>query len=279
MDPSFNQWSGGHGYSSNSQPYSTGRGYAVSMPSVVNYAPFPNYFNYPSAHNQWNPPPPNNGMQMVPTSSNNAQSHNPPRNQNGNSNPFVIDRKRTSVAECESGRNVRVKTEATAATAAPNQASDNSDETHVIFAIDFSSSMNVADVKSSDKNGSITRWNAVFKCVESLLDKQLEEQDTVDSNNNASKCLISLLIFNNESRVLIHKMHLIGDGKSVKEALRAAENDNKPKGGTSFSAGFHEASILAEGYDNVLVVFLTDGRPGDLRPHPPVDSSYAMQAT
>jgi Mg-chelatase subunit ChlD len=222
---------------------------------------------------------------MVPTTSNNAQSHDPPRNQNGNSNPFVIDRKRASVAEGESSRNVRAKTEPTAA-ATSNQASNNADETHVIFAIDFSSSMNVADVKSSDNNGSIPRWNAVFKCVESLIDNQLQEQDTVikeeeggEELNNRSKCLISLLIFNNESRVLIHKLHLCGDGTSVKEALRAAEKDNKPKGGTSFSAGFHEASILAEGYDNVLVVFLTDGRPGDLRPNPAVDSGYAMQAT
>jgi Mg-chelatase subunit ChlD len=306
MDPRFNPWSvtGGGGYSSSNQlPNSTGRGYALSMPmpSFANNPP-PNYYyrNGPimvRPQNQRNPPP-NYGMQTVPTNNNNnaviSITHNPPRNHNGNSNrapSFVIDRKRENITDDNNVRNVRIKTEpsnqanniqvkterATAITNAPS-----TNDTHVIFAIDFSSSMNVSDVQST--NGSnITRWNAVFKCVNSLLDKQLQEQDTVDEQDagaaaSGNKCLISLLTFNNESRVLIHKMTLDGDGSTVKMALRAAEKENKPRGGTSFSAGFHEASILAEGYGNVMVVFLTDGRPGDLRRDPPVDCRYAMQA-
>lgn len=136
--------------------------------------------------------------------------------------------------------------------------------------------MNIRDVKST--NGMVTRWSAVFKCVDSLLDKQLQDQGTVDDEEE-SKCLISLLTFNTESQVLINRMKLDGDGSRVREALRAAEEDNVPRGGTSFSAGFHESSILAEGSHNVMVVFLTDGRPGDLRANPPLDSSYPMQET
>jgi Mg-chelatase subunit ChlD len=175
-----------------------------------------------------------------------------------------------------------VKTENAATSNAANNNGIDS-ETHVIFAIDFSSSMNVGDVQS--QNGKLTRWNAVFKCVDSLLDKQLQGQNTVDDDaENRYKCLVSLLIFNNESRVLINRMSLDGDGALVKAALQAAERNNRTRGGTSFSAGFHEASILAAGNnqgvsDNVMVVFLTDGRPGDLRPNPPLDSTYPMQTT
>lgn len=168
----------------------------------------------------------------------------------------------------------RIKTE-------PGNAATGEDETHVIFAIDFSSSMNVSDVKTH--NGTMSRWDAVFKCVNSFLDKQLQDQDAAQGHQQ--KAVVSLLIFNNESSVLINRMELVGDGASVKVALQVAQSDNRPRGGTSFSAGFREASRLAQGNhqeavcDNVVVVFLTDGRPGDLRSYPPMDSSIAMQAT
>ena len=79
-------------------------------------------------------------------------------------------------------------------------------------------------------------------------------------------------------------MELDGNGNRVRAALRAAEKDSRPRGGTSFSAGFHGAAMLAtrnetESSDNVMLVFLTDGRPGDLRSNPPPDSSYPMQTT
>ena len=47
-------------------------------------------------------------------------------------------------------------------------------DTHVIFVIDASGSMREADVKSC--KGNISRWDAVFKCIDSFLDEQLQQQ-------------------------------------------------------------------------------------------------------
>eukprot|EP00804_Cyclotella_cryptica_P003223 CCRYP_010475-RA/>CCRYP_010475-RA protein AED:0.04 eAED:0.04 QI:74/1/1/1/1/0.5/2/0/417 len=208
----------------------------------------------------------------------------------------VIDRKR-EIRENESARFCdahvkRVKRDTTRndevvedvnVSASANQSPKDS-EMHVIFAIDFSTSMNTADVNS--RNGKISRWNAVFQCVDSFLDKQLQQQRQQGggTDDQYHKCVVSVLIFNNESQVLLNRMQLDGDGTSVRAALKAAEKGHTPKGGTSFTAGFHEASILAAGSndvntDNVMVVFLSDGRPGDLRPRAPCDAKIPMQTT
>ena len=49
----------------------------------------------------------------------------------------------------------------------------NYSNTHVIFAFDCSKSMKTADVRT-DK-GTISRWDAVFKCVDSFLNEQVQK--------------------------------------------------------------------------------------------------------
>ena len=75
-------------------------------------------------------------------------------------------------------------------------------------------------------------------------------------------------------------MLLDGDGAKVRAALKRQKAKNKPSGGTYFSAGLKQASTLANGSgnDKIVLVFLTDGRPGDLVPEPPAIGSE-MQTT
>lgn len=138
--------------------------------------------------------------------------------------------------------------------------------THVIFAIDFSSSMNNRDVRTS--KGEMTRWDAVFECTHTFLTQQLQSSGDDDA---ASDCIVSVIIFNDEARVLLSRIPLLGDGSNVLKKLRAAKNKYMPVGGTGFSAGFGEAERLAAARpgDGVILVFLSDGRPGDLRTDPP----------
>ena len=153
--------------------------------------------------------------------------------------------------------------------------SDLSSDTHVIFVIDSSSSMRKRDVKSSQ--GNISRWEAVFKCIDSFLDEQLQEQ-ALTSNTS---CFVSVVIFNTKSRILLNRMLLEGDGASVRAALQRQKVRNKPRDGTHFSAGLKQASTLANsdpGNDKIVLVFLTDGRPGDLASKPPKIGSE-MQTT
>lgn len=141
--------------------------------------------------------------------------------------------------------------------------SENSD-THVIFALDCSGSMRERDVKSS--NGKISRWNAVFSCVDSFLGEQMKQQGSDES------CFVSVLIFNTKSKVLMNRVALNGDGDKVRSVLNRAKKQEKPKSGTSFTVGFKAAYTLAASgskNDKVMLVFLTDGRPGDLHCKPP----------
>ena len=153
-------------------------------------------------------------------------------------------------------------------------------QTHVIFAIDFSSSMKKMDVKTI--KGQISRWAAVFECVDSFLTQQMQQQHhQQESNENFSACFISVLIFNERAQILLDRMPLLGNGEQVRQALNDARKSHTPKGGTCFAAGFQEASRLAHGDidDNVILVFLSDGRPGDLQHQPPNHHDIAMQKT
>ena len=152
------------------------------------------------------------------------------------------------------------------------------DKTHVIFTIDFSGSMKTRDVKTS--NGKVTRWDAVFECVDTFLTQQLQQQQNGQSGE-MSACLISVVIFNDESEVLLKRIPLIGNGQKVRNSLENARKNHVPKGGTGFAAGFKKAEMLARcGVDDkVLLVFLSDGRPGDLQSKPPSLPTEAMQAT
>lgn len=147
-------------------------------------------------------------------------------------------------------------------------------QVHIVFAIDFSSSMKKRDVKSQNSK-KISRWDAVFCCMKEFLADQQEQ----DKENSAS---VSLIVFNDEATTLLERMPL-RDGKKVEKALETAHRMNCPRGGTGFAAGFELAHHLLQKNNNtnkdekVVVVFLSDGRPGDLQVDPPKHAGLAMQ--
>ena len=90
-----------------------------------------------------------------------------------------------------------------------------------------------------------------------------------------------MLIFNDNAETLLKCIPLLKDGSKVHKALETARKMHTPRGGTGFSAGFERARKLAKKNaknkdDKVVVVFLSDGRPGDLNPKPP-KAKEAMQ--
>ncbi|KAL3778288.1 hypothetical protein ACHAWO_006856 [Cyclotella atomus] len=109
------------------------------------------------------------------------------------------------------------------AAAASNQ---NDPISHVIFSLDCSGSIRERDVKSV--GGNITPWGAVFKCVDSLIDEQVNQ-----NGSDADTCCFV------------------------------------------FPAAYNLAASGSE-RDKICVVFLTDGRPGDLQAKPP-NSDEDMQ--
>jgi len=150
------------------------------------------------------------------------------------------------------------------------------DVIHLVFAIDFSSSMKMRDVKTS--KGNISRWEAVFECIDTLLTQQLRHQE---QSGMMCKCLVSVFIFNDESQVLLKRVQLTGEGNDVRNELKKARKAYTPIGGTGFAAGMKRAKLLTHSriHDKVVLVFLSDGRPGDLRSKPPSEPTTAMQTT
>ena len=162
-----------------------------------------------------------------------------------------------------------------------NSSTSSNAETHIVFAIDFSGSMKKQDVQSQNENGKtikISRWSAVFTCMDDFLTEQIQEQQQED--NDAA--MVSVLIFNETAHTLLDRMPLVGDGAKVRKALQSAQKMHRPNGGTSFSAGFERAQKLVDSGNNtsnVALIFLSDGRPGDLRVQPPERADMPMQST
>ena len=166
-------------------------------------------------------------------------------------------------------------------------------------------------------NGRITRWDAVFECMEVFLRDQIKQQQQNSNNKEDNKvdgndvilidtdgdedenprssssgtAIVSVIIFNDEAETLLSHMPLIGDGQKVLRALEAARKMHTPKGGTGFAAGFGRAKEIASTEDesgkrlkntearNIVLVFLSDGRPGDLATEPPKKVTDPMQTT
>lgn len=153
--------------------------------------------------------------------------------------------------------------------------------THIIFTIDFSGSMNNVDVLKNKSR--ISRWDAIFECMEVFLKDQIKDQQQEqheDDDNNI--ILVSVIIFNMSAKTLLSHMPLVGDGQKVLSALNTARRKNNPQGGTGFSAGFKRAKEIAtvsRKNENIVLVFLSDGRPGDLRSNPPKNPGEPMQDT
>jgi Mg-chelatase subunit ChlD len=217
-----------------------------------------------------------------------ALLHNQNRTDEGN------DRKRIRLDNNYSGSNQDTK---------PTPPDPTTISTHIVFVIDFSGSMRTKDVAT--KNGTkITRWDAVFECIDGFLEDQInsgrDEENAIvidgDENYNykgsAATTTVSVVIFNDKGQALLRHVPLVGDGRKVRSQLESARKNHSPRGGTGFSAGFQLAKQLgtqdASGRaltpkktkrQNTVVVFLSDGRPGDLSHHPPKKASLPMQTT
>ena len=154
--------------------------------------------------------------------------------------------------------------------------SDNQGETHILFVIDFSGSMREKDVRKGRQR--VSRWDAVFECMQTVITDQVRQQ-------SGSAAVISLVSFNEDAHTLLDCVPLAGGGK-VLDALEKTRKKYVPYGGTSFSAGFERAKVLATAHaakkpsarNQTMLIFLSDGRPGDLCRTPP-ESSQSMQTT
>ena len=100
-----------------------------------------------------------------------------------------------------------------------------------------------------------SRWSAVFECALEMV----QEQRNV---------MISLITFDKKVKQSYTKLR----SSEAIVALRSLRGE-RPKGPTNFSRPFHEVKRIVDnvvrGSDKVMVVFLSDGKPGDLRQHPP----------
>lgn len=147
--------------------------------------------------------------------------------------------------------------------------------THVIFCVDASSSMNKTDVRMERKK--ISRWDAVFVCLEELVDEQLKECRQPGNEATVGDIEFSLVRFNDRAEVLFRSVR-IGDGSRVRRELKDVHKKWPPKGGTGFSAAFKGVKQVASGSSgNVMVVFVSDGRPGDLQAKPPASKFIQPQ--
>eukprot|EP01038_Epipyxis_sp_PR26KG_P005456 gene5456-7551_t len=137
-----------------------------------------------------------------------------------------------------------------------NYKSDHKNANHTIFCIDSSGSMK--------KENRITEC---FNCVAELLNDNYEQNSQKYSD---VKQYYTLLVFNTEAEILIHNKEL--DSSSPTFVL-AHSSKVKPKNGTIYSVGFEKILSIIElneqksNRNNIkmeyVVVFLSDGRPGD----------------
>ena len=100
--------------------------------------------------------------------------------------------------------------------------SHSNSNTHVIFALDCSGSMKTADVRT-DK-GRISRWDAVFKCVDSFLDEQVQKHGL----QTDACCFVSVLIFNTKSKILLNREPL-GNGSNLRLSRYSSHGIHLPR--------------------------------------------------
>ena len=122
--------------------------------------------------------------------------------------------------------------------------------THMVLCIDSSGSMSTRDVY--DRNGRNSRWSAVFSCAMEMV---AQPGDVV----------ISLITFGDVATTRFTKLR---PAAAIAE-LRRSVRDDPPRYGTNFSRAFKKVEEVVTGSQKVMIVFLSDGRPGDLRANPP----------
>ena len=106
----------------------------------------------------------------------------------------------------------------------------------------------------------ISRWAAVFDSAgEFLRDQEKQRQEVANTE-------ISLVLFNDSAETVFDRIPLA----VAREGLPAVRDDNMPRGGTFFAAGLKQVREIANAWKGgVLVLFLSDGRPGDMSPPSP----------
>ena len=124
---------------------------------------------------------------------------------------------------------------------------------HVVFCVDNSRSMRTLDAR--DEAGSaLSRAAAVVRCCDQLVKQQLQL---------TNRPLYSHILFDDNADVVFTKRDL-GPGSSAERLLHSGP---KPRLGTCYSAAWLAVEKLVDSTEDsvpVHVVFLSDGRPGEL---------------
>jgi len=142
---------------------------------------------------------------------------------------------------------------------------------HVVFCIDASGSMKKKDIATAKKETKKTRWDAVFTCASDFV----REQNNIKDDAMERNVKFSLILFNDAATVEF-------EGKDPSRALNCMEHVRKnklPRLGTNFSAAWkmiHDISSRDSSCnsDNLMVVFLSDGRPAHLNNRPKCGSNW-----
>ena len=155
--------------------------------------------------------------------------------------------------------------------------------THAILCIDQSGSMARHDVQPAVKGGERkSRWDAVFDCAVEFVADQAGGQAGGEAGGGgggggggpSAEVVFSLVLFEDVARTVFERRPL----HETVPALERARAAYAPRGGTGFAAAFHRARTIASGSSGgVLLLFLSDGRPGDLRWPPPPAGAPVQQ--
>jgi len=163
-----------------------------------------------------------------------------------------------------SGDHKRLKTEASGDGCGSSVKPFTKAFTHVYLCIDRSGSMNNQDVATPD--GVMSRYDAVFAAAAHLV--QVQKGKGID---------FSLILWNDEAEWIFRNRN----AEESLSLLAEAKSSSPPRLGTNFSNCFRllRECIVGEVKDEInrpgsdsassLVIFLSDGRPGDLRKIPP----------
>ena len=145
--------------------------------------------------------------------------------------------------------------------------------TRVYLCLDRSGSMRERDVSSSSSSSSsgssITRYDAIFQAATELVEQHAK-------NHGSTGIDFSLMLWSDDAEWIFRNC----TAQKCLKRLVKAKASNKPCGGTNFSNPFRllRQSIVAsaEFVSTSVVIFLSDGRPGDLRSTPPLGGEMVV---